>query len=249
MRKKILAIGSIIVIMIMVATITLVVFAAVSFQDFEGNYTNSYTIDPPADSVIYLNNDGTRSYVATDKYVVFDISNDGLYLSFEAIGGIRVYQLYLKGGEHYRIYSFLPDGVTEASGLVCPLNEGNNVPQISHYGLIQVCTPTTSETTGSTTSETTGSTTSETTGSTTSETTGSTTSETTGSTTSETTSPTTISTSSTTPTTSPTTISTEEFPVTGEAKNTTKTIIGILLLYTAGGIIAFRFIRKKIIKT
>ena len=236
MKTKVLAITLTVLLTLALAMALVSATSSVSFQDFEGNYTNSYTVDPPEDKIIYLNNDGTKSNVVTDKYVVFDVSDDGTRLSFQATG-ILVYQIFLKGGEHYRIYSFLPDGVTEANDLVCPLNHGGNIPQISHYGLIEVGIPTETTTTGTTTGTTAGTTTTGTT--TTGTTTTGTTTTTATSTTAETTTITTTTTAGTTSTqpsqntvtettnTTPTT--TSEIPTTGEIGNSGP-IIGIILL-------------------
>lgn len=112
--------------------------ADTTYQDFDGNYAGLIKVDGSEGTTVYLNDDGTQSAVATDKYIVF--TTDGTHLSFVATG-VLVDSMYMKGGDGYRIYTFNP-AVASAEDLECPLNNGGNVPTISHYGLVGFMIPT-----------------------------------------------------------------------------------------------------------
>lgn len=79
-------------------------------------------------------------------YIDFFVADDGIELSFKAYN-ICVNKVYVKGGNGYRVYDL--GGVYSTEGLVSPLNNGGNIPQISHYGLvdIDICKPQPTETT------------------------------------------------------------------------------------------------------
>lgn len=227
----------ILLVITIISSIYVSVQGATTYQDYEGNITGLKPIDPPIDYTVYFNDDGTVSESPTERYVKFDVSDDKLSLSFQATG-VTVKQVYLKGGDGYRVYSFDP-GVSEASGLVCPNNGGSNVPMISHFGPVEVGMPT--ETTA-TTSATTAATTATTTTTSSSETTATTTGQsetTTNVTTAVTTS--TASTSSSTPTeTIP-----EDLPKTGENSGYAMMVTGIMLLILGAALLVWRRRLKK----
>ena len=109
-----------------------------NWQDFSGNYSGIYKVDPPVNKTTYFNDDLTVSSGVTGRYIVFSIS-DGKYLSFTATN-LLINGAYVKGSCGYRIYTFTP-AVSSASDLRAPLNGGENIPNISHYGLVQILLP------------------------------------------------------------------------------------------------------------
>lgn len=221
---------SVLVSCLIVLIMSTVAFASIPstvYNDYEGNISGIVKIDPPVDTTIYFNEDGSVSDIKTDDYIIFDVSEDGKYLSFVSYN-VCIDSLYVKGGNAYRVYEF-PEGTTSAEKLQSPINDGGNIPQISHYGLLKfnICKPT--ETTSTNPSATTTTLTITSTPS--SETT--TIQESTISTTS------TITTNTTTIIT-PTTTFDEEFPKTGESGGWQ--IIGFVLLGLATSLY---FITKK----
>ena len=117
-----------------------VVSAGGGYTDHEGNYNGIYKVDPPENHTVYFNEAGNTVDYETDIHIKFFVSDDGVELSFKAYN-ICVNEVYVKGGNGYRIYDL--GGVYSAEGLVSPLNNGGNTPQISHYGLIDIdiCKP------------------------------------------------------------------------------------------------------------
>lgn len=126
-----------------------VVSAGGGYTDYEGNYNGIYKVDPPENHTVYFNEVGNTVDYETDMYIDFFVADDGIELSFKAYN-ICVNEVYVKGGNGYRIYDL--GGVYSAEGLVSPLNNGGNIPQISHYGLIDIniCKPKPTETTQTT---------------------------------------------------------------------------------------------------
>lgn len=199
--KKVFAI---IFTLIVLLLIPMSVVAVTQQIDVKGNTGGFVKIEPPIDTTVYFDESGNKSHNITNRYIVFDVSDDGKTLSFYGVN-VCVASLYVKGGNGYRIYDF-GVGVSSAEGLESPLNNGGNVPEISHYGLIEIKLCETHETTQtSETKETTGTTeTTQTTGIT----------ETTG---------TTETIETITTTTEP------DIPDTGETDNNTAVIGGVLL--------------------
>lgn len=123
-----------------------VVSAGGGYTDHDGNYNGIYKVDPPENHTVYFNEAGNTVDYETDMYIKFFVSDDGIELSFKAYN-VCVNEVYIKGGSGYRIYSL--SGANSAEGLVSPVNNGGNTPQISHYGLvdIDICKPQPTETT------------------------------------------------------------------------------------------------------
>ena len=125
---------------VLVAVVTLssyVVLASVpagtSYTDYEGNYSGIYKVDGYSNKTVYFNEDMSISGSPTSRYIVFT-TTDQKYVSFTATN-VCVDRIYVKGGDAYRIYTFNPE-VSSASNLRSPTNNGGNVPDISHYGLV-----------------------------------------------------------------------------------------------------------------
>ena len=123
-----------------------VVSAGGGYTDHKGNYNGIYKVDPPENHTVYFNEAGNTVDYETDMYIKFFVSDDGVDLSFKAYN-VCVNEVYVKGGNGYRIYSL--SGANSAEGLVSPVNNGGNTPQISHYGLIDIdiCKPKPTEST------------------------------------------------------------------------------------------------------
>ncbi len=105
-------------------------FSGFTFVDIVGNDNGmDYKVNGATDSIFYFNQDLTLSNTPTEYWVEFTVSEDGKYLSFET-NNITLSQISVKGGNKYRLYSGL--GAT-GEDLRAPLNNGGNVPTISHY--------------------------------------------------------------------------------------------------------------------
>ena len=106
--------------------------ASASFEDFNGNYSGIFKIDPPIETVVYIDDGENIVSNETDNYVSFTLDKDGTSLSFTT-KNVLITEVYLKGADNYRIYTWV-NGISEAKNLTCPINQGGQVPQISHYG-------------------------------------------------------------------------------------------------------------------
>lgn len=137
LKKKI--ISSLIIISCIIFGVC-VVNASSGYTDHDGNYNGIYKVDPPENHTVYFDEVGNTVDYETDMRIDFFVDDDGIELSFKAYN-ICVNEVYVKGGNGYRIYDL--GGVYSAEGLVSPLNNGGNTPQISHYGLIDIdiCKP------------------------------------------------------------------------------------------------------------
>jgi len=105
-------------------------FANISFTDEDGNDSFDLKVDPPIDKIFYFNEDGTKSTTETAIFVSFTIL-DGKYLSFES-ENLLITKVSVKGGDGHRIYVFEPPQ-SRYENMVSPINDGNNIPDISHY--------------------------------------------------------------------------------------------------------------------
>jgi hypothetical protein len=122
---------------------------------------------PPCDLKIEDPVSGTYSIPGhPGKTVTITVSpyQGGEQLAF--VSDVPVTKVYMKGGNGYNEYNYGSAGTTADSGLVCPRNNGGNVPQISHvsfcFGTVAYSTTSTSATTSTTvTTSTTSTTTSE----------------------------------------------------------------------------------------
>lgn len=109
--------------------------AETTYEDtLHDNIHGIVDVDGYADATLYFNDDGSASETPTGHSITFTIT-DTKYVAFSTTN-LLVNELYVKGGDNYRIYTFNP-AVTEAEGLCSPLNDGENIPVISHYGLLQ----------------------------------------------------------------------------------------------------------------
>jgi hypothetical protein len=89
---------------------------------------------PPVDTTVPVTVDSESGTV------IVDFSDDLLQVSFNTTGNIAIRQVTVKGGPDANRYIYdanstptsFPDGIAMDTGLVPPLNPGENPPQISH---------------------------------------------------------------------------------------------------------------------
>ena len=117
-------------ILLVIVLIVSMFFSGFTFVDIVGNDGGmKYKVDPPTSKTFYFDEEGDRTNEVTEIWVKFTIYGDGKSLSFET-NNITLSQISVKGGNKYRLYSGL--GAT-GKDLEAPLNNGGNVPTISHY--------------------------------------------------------------------------------------------------------------------
>jgi len=118
---------SILLVIVLILSMFLSGFTFIDIVGNDGGMT--YKVDPPGNKVYYFDEMGNVSNTETDNWVIFTVSEDGKSLSFES-QGITISQVSVKAGSKYRLYSDLG---AEEEGLVAPLNNGGQLPTISHY--------------------------------------------------------------------------------------------------------------------
>ena len=117
-------------IILLILAMTLSTFASgLTWEDFDRNDSFSYKVDPPKSTTFYFNEEGEKVTGPTDFWVKFELSDDGRYLNFET-NNLIIGLISVKGGDAYRVYSDLG---SSGNDLRSPLNNGGNIPQISHY--------------------------------------------------------------------------------------------------------------------
>jgi hypothetical protein len=78
-----------------------------------------FKVDPPVD--------GSTSGID------YDVINDGKHLNWTADPGVVVQAVVVKGGPNTYVYYYNPPNYQDDQELRSPLNEGGNIPQISHF--------------------------------------------------------------------------------------------------------------------
>lgn len=102
------------------------------YTDYEGNLAGDTSNVGILSKTFYFSDDLSIVSGPTDRYIVFTVS--GTNLSFTS-HNIVLTSLCIKGGDYYRIFTFDPAAVS-ASGLYAPINNGGNIPAVSHYVLL-----------------------------------------------------------------------------------------------------------------
>lgn len=94
----------------------------------------AFRVDPPVDTTVPITI-GTQSGT-----VIVDFSDDLLSVDFDTTGNLAIRQVTVKGGPDANRYIYdasstptsFPDGIAMDTGLVPPINPGEQPPQISH---------------------------------------------------------------------------------------------------------------------
>ena len=118
-------------ILLLVMVMVLTTFAA-GFTDYDGNDSYKYKTDSPSDSTWYFNEDGDMVGGPTSYWVKFFVSSDGKYLNYET-NNMTISDLSIKGGDGYRIYTGTELGEND---FMSPVNNGGQIPMISHYSFL-----------------------------------------------------------------------------------------------------------------
>jgi hypothetical protein len=87
--------------------------------DCEDYSLTGFKIDPPVNG--------------TTDGISYTLSDDGKFLDWDAIEGVSVSKVIIKGGNKANVYSYNPPIAFSDSDLVSPLNNGGQIPKISHF--------------------------------------------------------------------------------------------------------------------
>lgn len=121
----------------------------ICFQIFGDGWTSDmvgFKVDSgPKICDAYGNCQGQQAGDFSNGEVSFDVSDDGKYLSWTAIAGVRMLGVVVKGATNYNLYDYLnplpttnPYMGDNDAGLHSPVNKKGLIPQISHYNVCYI---------------------------------------------------------------------------------------------------------------